>query len=109
MHIALPIELKLFSPDGKVFEAKAIATNISEGGLLAEYLNLEAANQIQNLPNVGGFEAEIRIFQSAHYPEEHRLKGKVNRRELRKKQLGIAVEFEAQNSEKGVDIRHHRS
>ncbi|MBN1688489.1 MAG: PilZ domain-containing protein [Candidatus Omnitrophica bacterium] len=93
MHVAIPIDLKIF-PDGhEPIETHAIATNISEGGLFAEYLDLEAARKIDRLEPLRGIKTEIRIYPNANFPEEYSLKGKVSRKQLVKKQLGIAVEF----------------
>lgn len=93
MHVALPIDLKIHLRSGEVLASRAIATNISEGGLFAEYLDLEAAHLIEKIETFEGLKAEIVIFPSANFPEEYHLEGKMKRREYRKKQMGIAVEF----------------
>lgn len=92
MHVAIPIELRLKLSNGSVLETRAIATNISEGGMFTEYLDLKVAGDIDVLA-VEGLSVEIRIFSSANFPEEYTLQGRVNRKELRKKQLGLAIEF----------------
>ena len=93
MHVALPIDLKLYAANGKVLETHAIATNISEGGLFAEYLDLEAAKSVESIQPFEGLRTEIVIFPSANFPEEYHLEARIVRRELRKKQIGLAVEF----------------
>ena len=96
MHVALPIELKIYPADGSPpIASKAIATNISEGGLFAEYIDLEAAHKLEamDLDPLKDHKVEILIFPSANFPEEYHLAGKINRKELRKKQLGVAIEF----------------
>lgn len=93
MHVALPIDLKIKIREGEVLSTRAIATNISEGGLFAEYLDLGATRKIEKLVPFEGLKAEILIFPSANFPEEYQLEGKIKRREFRKKQLGVAVEF----------------
>ncbi len=93
MHVALPIDLKIQLANGETLATRAIATNISEGGLFAEYLDLEAAKKLEKLEPFEGVKAEILIFPSANFPEEYQLQGKLIRREYRKKQLGAAVEF----------------
>ena len=93
MKVALPLELKIHLASGQVLETRAIATNISEGGLFAEYLDLESVNKIEQLDPLQGLKVDIRIFPSANFPEEYQLQGKINRKESRKKQLGIALEF----------------
>lgn len=92
MHVALPIELKVMAPNGPLV-TKAIATNISEGGLFAEYLDLEATKKIETIEPLEGLKVEIVIYPSANFPEEYHLQGKICRKEFRKKQLGVAVEF----------------
>ena len=93
MHVALPIELKIYPEKGEPISSRAIATNISEGGLFAEYIDLEAAQRIESMEPWKGLRVTIQIFPSANFPEEYHLEGKINRKELRKKQLGLAVEF----------------
>ena len=93
MHVALPIELKILHDPEKPIVTRAIATNISEGGLFAEYIDLESAHKIDALEPVAGIKVDVHIFASANFPEEYQLQGKINRKELHKKQLGVAVEF----------------
>lgn len=93
MHVALPIDLKIFTEGKLPIETRAIATNISEGGLFAEYIDLEAAQKIEAMPGPTGLKVAIHVFPSANFPEEYQLEGRINRLELRKKQLGLAVEF----------------
>ncbi len=97
MHVAIPLELTLLA-NGESITTRAIATNISEGGLFAEYLDLEAADRIQALSSIADTKVEIRIFPSANFPEEYHVTGKIKRKDLRKRQLGLGVEF-AQNHE----------
>lgn len=94
MHVALPLELKIMTPNG-VFQASAIATNISEGGLFAECLDLEASEKLEQLDPIGNLAAEITIFPSANFPEEYHLKARTIRKEIHKRQLGVAFEFTA--------------
>lgn len=93
MHVALPLHLKITLPNGEMVESRAIATNISEGGLFAKYLDLDASRRIEEMDSINGLAAEIEIHPSNNFPEEYRLKGIVRRKELEKKQLGVAVEF----------------
>ncbi len=93
MHVAIPLELTFLTKEGESIVTQAIATNISEGGLFAEYLDLEAADKIQGLNSLEGLKTEIRIFPSANFPEEYHVTGKIKRKDLRKRQLGLAVEF----------------
>lgn len=93
MHVAIPLELKIFPAKGEPLTTRAIATNISEGGLFAEYLDLEVAQKIETFDPLQCLKVGIRIFPSTNFPEEFRLEGKISRIELRKKQLGVGVQF----------------
>ncbi len=93
MHVAIPLELKITSATGEVIQTKAIATNISEGGLFAEYLDLDNAQKIDALDPINDLKVEIHIFPSANFPEEYQLMGRICRKELRKEQLGLGIEF----------------
>lgn len=94
MHVAIPIELTLRLKDGsEPFVSRAIATNISEGGLFAEYLDLEVAKCVEGLEPIADTAVDIHIFPNENFPEEYQVRGRVLRKELRKKQLGLAVEF----------------
>ncbi len=92
MHVALPLEFKLEAPTG-AFMVNAIATNISEGGLYAEFLDLVATEKIELLDPIQDLRAQITIFPSANFPEEYHLQARVARKEIRKKQLGLGFEF----------------
>jgi len=93
MHVAIPVQLQIKSKGGLVITTNAIATNISEGGMFTEYLDLEVAERMDAVVEISGAEVDVHIFPSANFPEEYHVKGKINRKELRKKQLGLAVEF----------------
>ncbi len=93
MHVALPIDLKIHQPGKETFSSRAIATNISEGGLFAEYLNLETSEKIELLDPIEGLKVDIVIFPSANFPEEYHLSAKIVRKDLKGKQLGLAFEF----------------
>ena len=95
MHVAIPLELRIFNGSPEPISTYAIATNISEGGLFAEYLDLEAALKLDSVDLVGA-KLEIRIFPSANFPEEYQLEGSIIRKELRKKQLGLGIKFLAE-------------
>ncbi len=95
MHVALPISLRILIPEGAPLETKGIATNISEGGLFVEYLDLEAARKVETLEPFTGLRVAIEISPSANFTEEFRLDGKIVRRDMAGKQVGIAVEFVA--------------
>ena len=93
MHVAIPLELKVFPKKGDMILTRAIATNISEGGLFAEYLDLDAAQKIEDLDGLEGLKTDIQIFKSDNFPEEYNVEGEISRKDLRKKQLGLAIRF----------------
>lgn len=93
MHVALPLELKIKTISGEIVTTRAIATNISEGGLFADYLDLAAAHQIDAVSSIEGLRVEISIFPNANFKEEYHVQGVIQRKELRKEQLGLAIEF----------------
>lgn len=101
MHVAIPFELRIFPVNGEPVTTRAIATNISEGGLFAEFLDLEITQKIAACSDLKGVRVEIQIFPSNNFPEEYHLEGRIVRTELRKKQLGVGVQFV---SPKGPEI-----
>ena len=95
MHVAIPLEVTLHG-DGKApIRANGIATNISEGGVFLEYLDLNALEAIEALEPIEGVRAEIQIHPSGNFPEEYHMEGKVRRKEKRKRGIGLAVQFSA--------------
>jgi len=95
MHIALPMEIKVFNINQPPIVTTSIATNISEGGLFTEYLDLDAAEKIESLGDLQGKKVQIHIFPSAHFPSEFDVMGIIRRKQLVGKQLGIGIEFVA--------------
>jgi hypothetical protein len=93
MHVAIPLEMSV-SPKGKeAINTRGIATNISEGGVFIEYLDLDAVAAVEALEPIEGVETQIRIHPSGNFPEEYELSGVVRRREIRKRGLGLAIQF----------------
>ncbi len=93
MHVALPMEIKVFIVDQQPIVTTSLATNISEGGLFAEYLDLDAAEKIESIDALTGKKVQIHIFPSAHFPGEFDVMGIIRRKEVRGKQLGVGIEF----------------
>ena len=93
MHVAIPVELRVMSPQNEIVTTKAIATNISEGGMFVEYLDLEAAGKITAMEPIENLPVEIHIFPSSNFPDEYHVAGRIRRRESRKEQLGFGIEF----------------
>jgi len=96
MHVAIPIALQFQLKSGEVITTNAISTNISEGGLFAEYLDLETAQRIETIEPITDLMVDIHILPNANFSDEYHIRGRVMRKELRKKQLGLAVEFVAE-------------
>ena len=94
MHVAIPVELRITSAQNEIVTTKALATNISEGGLFVDYLDLEAAGKILAMEPIDNLPVEIHIFPSANFPEEYHVAGKIRRKEIRKEQLGFGIEFQ---------------
>lgn len=94
MHVAIPVELRITSPLNEIVMTKAIVTNISQGGLFVEYLDLAAAARITAMEPIESLPVEIHIFPSANFPEEYHVAGKIRRKEIRKEQLGFGIEFQ---------------
>lgn len=93
MHVALPMEIKVFNTSEHPLVTTSIATNISEGGLFAEYLDLEAAEKMEGIEDIAGKKAHIHIFPSAYFPNEFNVFGIIRRKQLVGKQLGLGIEF----------------
>ena len=92
MHVAIPLELMLHAKNQDVIKTRGIATNISEGGMFIEYLDLDAVHLVHEL-EAEGISADIQIHPSNNFPEEYQLKGMIRRKEERKRGLGLAVQF----------------
>ena len=80
------------SPDGSNLAVKAIATNVSQGGVFAEFLDLDAPeySRVQGLEQS---ELTITIPPNEAFKETMTIPGKICRFELLKKQYGIAIQF----------------
>ena len=94
MHVAIPVELRITSALNEIIMTKAIVTNISQGGLFVEYLDLNAASKIIAVEPIEDLPIEIHIFPSANFPDEYHVAGKIRRKEMRKEQLGFGIEFQ---------------
>ncbi len=95
MHVAIPLDLTLSPANHEPIITRAIATNISEGGMFVEYLDLDAVEKIEHLDPITDTPAEVQIHPNTNFPEEYHMHGIVRRRELRKRGVGLAVQFTA--------------
>lgn len=92
IRVAIPIKMKFQMKDGSTLEAKAIATNVSQGGLFAEFLDLNSPDY-SKMEGLEGSQVTIMVPANDHFQEEMVVPGRINRFELMKKQYGIAVQF----------------
>lgn len=93
MHVAIPLEMTLYPKGRDPITTRAISTNISEGGIFVEYLDLDALKAVEKLEPAEAVPVEIQIHPSGNFPEEYHLSGIIQRKEIRKRGLGIAVKF----------------
>ena len=93
MHVAIPLEISLYPKDKDSFLTKGISTNISEGGIFVEYLDLDALEIIENMDPIQGTAVDIQILPSNNFPENYQLQGVIRRRDVRRGGLGLAIEF----------------
>ncbi len=92
IRVAIPVKLAFHMKDGSTLVAKAIGTNVSQGGLFAEFLDLDAPDypKMQGLEQT---EVTITVPPNDTFKEELTVPGKIARFELLKKQFGIAIQF----------------
>jgi hypothetical protein len=92
IRVAIPIQLTLRMQDNSNLSVKAIATNVSQGGVFAEFLDLNAPDysRVQGLEHS---EVTITIPPNETFKETMTIPGKISRFELLKKQYGIAIQF----------------
>ena len=92
IRVAIPAELTFQMKDGGKLKAKAIATNVSQGGVFAEFLDLDAPDY-SKLQGLEQTEVTIEIPANETFKEKLTIPGKIARFELLKKQVGIAIQF----------------
>lgn len=92
IRVAIPIQLAFQMKDGSILTTKAIATNVSQGGIFAEFLDLDAPeySQMQGLEQS---QVTITVAANETFKDEVTIPGKIARFELLKKQYGIAIQF----------------
>ena len=94
MHVAIPVELRITSIQNEIVTTRSLVTNISQGGLFVEYLDLAAAGKIMAMEPIENLPVDVHIFPSVNFPEEYHVFGKIRRKEIRKEQLGFGIEFQ---------------
>ncbi len=92
IRVAIPVKLAFHMKDGSILTVKGIGTNVSHGGLFAEFLDLDAPDysKMQGLEQT---EVTITVPPNTTFKEELSVPGKIVRFELLKKQFGIAIQF----------------
>ncbi len=92
IRVAIPIVLRFQMKDGSFLEAKGIATNVSQGGVFAEFLDLDAPDY-SKMQGLEGSQVQILVAPNDTFKEEVLVPGRINRFEVMKKQYGIAIQF----------------
>ena len=92
IRVAIPIHIKFQMKDGSALNAKAIATNVSQGGIFAEFLSLDSP-EYTKMQGLEGSRLELTVPPNDTFKEEMTIPGKIVRFELNKKQYGIAIQF----------------
>lgn len=98
MHVAIPLELRVHPALGGGIQTRGIATNVSEGGMFIEYLDLNALETVEKINPIEDTRVQIKIEPSTNFQETYELEGIIRRREIRKRGLGLAVQFVNQNT-----------
>ncbi|MBI4358049.1 MAG: hypothetical protein HY584_02000 [Candidatus Omnitrophica bacterium] len=92
IRVAIPVHLAFQMKDGTTLKAKAIATNVSQGGVFAEFLDLDAP-EYSKMQGLEQSQVTIGVPPNDTFKEELAIPGKIARFELLKKQYGIAIQF----------------
>ncbi len=93
IRVAIPIEIEFETKEGQKILSKAIATNISQGGLFAEYLDLESSLQVSQLGDLESNRVTVIVPPTESFPEVVRIPACVKRIELVKRQVGMGIQF----------------
>ena len=92
IRVAIPIKLTFQMKDGSSLMVKAIATNVSQGGIFAEFLDLDAP-EYSKMQGLEQSQVTIMVAASDTFKDEVVVPGKIIRFELLRKQYGIAIQF----------------
>lgn len=92
IHTALPLEFSCKDQENRDLQFRAVVTNLSEGGLFAEYLDMDDAEKSQTF--VSPYELTLlKLLIKLPNHDTISAKGKVVRRKLDGEQVGIGIEF----------------
>jgi len=92
IRVAIPVGITCKMKDGSDMQLKGIATNVSQGGLFAEFLDLDMPDY-STMQGLEGSQVTVQVPANDTFREELAVPGKINRFELLKKQYGIAIQF----------------
>ena len=77
IRVAIPMMIQFQMKDGSMLEAKAIATNVSQGGVFAEFLNLDAPDY-SKMEGLEGGQVTMKVSPNEHFKDEMVIPGKIN-------------------------------
>ena len=92
IRVAIPAKLEFQMKDGTKLLVNTIATNVSQGGVFCEFLDLNAP-EYSKMEGLEGNQVTIMIPPNETFKDELIVPGKIARFELFKNQYGIAVKF----------------
>ena len=92
IKMAIPIGIEILAASQEAVLTKAIVTNLSDGGVFAEYLDWKSARAAKNIPNITDLEAKV-IFRHSKTGNETRIASKILRFEETDNQIGVAVQY----------------
>lgn len=92
IRVAIPAKLEFHMKDGQSLIAKAIATNVCQGGVFCEFLDLNAPDY-SKMQGLEGSQVTITVPPNETFKDEVVVPGKIARFELFKNQYGIAIKF----------------
>ncbi len=104
METAVPLEF-YYEEEGEAIEFRAIATNLSEGGLFAEYIDLEIAEE--SLARLNPYDLKA-LHLKLSFPNKKPIhaEGKVVYRKLDGEQVGIGIQFSQIGFYEQNQVRH---
>lgn len=92
IRVAIPLKVDFHMKDGSILSSKAIATNVSQGGIFAEFLDLNAPDY-SKLQGLEESQVTVTVPPNETFKDELVIPGRIARFELLKKQFGIAIKF----------------
>lgn len=92
MKVAIPVDLDFQTSSGGPLNTKAIVTNVSEGGIFAEYLNWKSALEVKKLEGAKNVGVKV-IFRHPKTKNTAEINGAIVRVEDTNDQIGLAVQY----------------